>query len=248
MEASAEERETLGFISMMTILPVSGSTANCTLEPPVSTPISRKHAIEASRISWYSLSLSVSAGATVIESPVWMPMGSTFSMEQTMMQLSARSRTTSISNSFQPSTILDQDFGDRRCAQAPGDDLFVFLAVVGDAAAGAGQGEGRPDDRRQAHVRQCGQRLLEGLGKVGAGAGDADLFHGLAKQQAVLGLVDDIGDRADHLDAVWAARTPLRSRVRPVLRPVCPPMVGSSASGFSRSMILATTSGVIGST
>ena len=31
-------------------------------------------------------------------------MGSTFSMEQTMMQLSARSRTTSISNSFQPSS------------------------------------------------------------------------------------------------------------------------------------------------
>ena len=31
-------------------------------------------------------------------------MGSTFSMEQMMMQLSARSRTTSISYSFQPST------------------------------------------------------------------------------------------------------------------------------------------------
>ena len=53
---------------------------------------------------WYSLSVRVSAGATVIESPVWMPIGSTFSIEQTMMQLSARSRTTSISNSFQPST------------------------------------------------------------------------------------------------------------------------------------------------
>ena len=53
---------------------------------------------------WYSLSVSVSAGATVIESPVWTPIGSTFSIEQTMMQLSARSRTTSISYSFQPST------------------------------------------------------------------------------------------------------------------------------------------------
>ena len=53
---------------------------------------------------WYSLSVSVSAGATVMLSPVWMPIGSTFSMEHTMMQLSALSRTTSISNSFQPST------------------------------------------------------------------------------------------------------------------------------------------------
>src|SRR3546814_6918551 len=33
-----------------------------------------------------------------------MPMGSTFSIEQTMMQLSAQSRTTSISYSFQPRT------------------------------------------------------------------------------------------------------------------------------------------------
>jgi hypothetical protein len=54
---------------------------------------------------WYSLSVSVSAGATVIESPVWTPIGSRFSIEQTMMQLSALSRTTSISYSFQPSTL-----------------------------------------------------------------------------------------------------------------------------------------------
>ncbi len=54
---------------------------------------------------WNSLSVRVSAGATVIESPVWTPIGSTFSIEQTMMQLSALSRTTSISNSFQPMTL-----------------------------------------------------------------------------------------------------------------------------------------------
>ena len=103
-EASAEERETRGFISMTTRRPSAGLTANCTLEPPVSTPISRSTAIEASRMLWYSLSVSVSAGATVIESPVCTPIGSRFSIEQTMMQLSFLSRTTSISNSFQPST------------------------------------------------------------------------------------------------------------------------------------------------
>ncbi|MNL84489.1 hypothetical protein D3C87_2124700 [compost metagenome] len=54
---------------------------------------------------WYSLSVSVSAGATVIESPVCTPIGSMFSIEQTMMQLSFLSRTTSISYSFQPSTL-----------------------------------------------------------------------------------------------------------------------------------------------
>ncbi len=104
LEASADERETRGFISMMTRRPSAGFTANCTFDPPVSTPISRSTAIEALRMIWYSLSVRVSAGATVTLSPVCTPIGSTFSMEQTMMQLSARSRTTSISNSFQPST------------------------------------------------------------------------------------------------------------------------------------------------
>ena len=46
-DASAEERDTRGFISMMTMRPSSGLTANCTFEPPVSTPISRSTAIEA---------------------------------------------------------------------------------------------------------------------------------------------------------------------------------------------------------
>ena len=104
LDASADERLTRGFISMTIMRPSLGLTANCTLEPPVSTPISRSTAMEALRMTWYSLSVSVCAGATVIESPVCTPIGSRFSIEQMMMQLSARSRTTSISNSFQPSS------------------------------------------------------------------------------------------------------------------------------------------------
>jgi len=48
------------------------------------------------------LSVSVSAGATVIESPVCTPQGSKFSMEQITTALSSTSRITSISYSFQP--------------------------------------------------------------------------------------------------------------------------------------------------
>jgi len=70
LEASAELRETRGFISITTMRPVSGWVANWMFEPPVSTPISRMIAIAASRIRWYSLSVSVWIGATVIESPV----------------------------------------------------------------------------------------------------------------------------------------------------------------------------------
>ena len=102
LDARAEERDTRGFISMTIMRPSLGLMANWTLEPPVSTPISRSTAMEASRMIWYSLSVSVWDGATVMESPVCTPMGSRFSMEHTMMQLSFLSRTTSISNSFQP--------------------------------------------------------------------------------------------------------------------------------------------------
>jgi hypothetical protein len=40
-EASALERETRGFISITTMRPFSGLTANWMFDPPVSTPISR---------------------------------------------------------------------------------------------------------------------------------------------------------------------------------------------------------------
>ena len=104
-DASAEERETRGFISMTIMRPFSGLTANCTLEPPVSTPIFSKMASEAARMRWYSTSERVCAGATVTESPVCTPMASKFSMEHTMMPLPALSRMTSISYSFQPSML-----------------------------------------------------------------------------------------------------------------------------------------------
>ena len=48
--ASAELRETRGFISITVMRPFSGLMANCTFEPPVSTPTSRMIAAAASRI------------------------------------------------------------------------------------------------------------------------------------------------------------------------------------------------------
>ena len=50
--ASAELRDTRGFISITIIRPLAGFTANWMLLPPVSTPISRITAIAASRIRW----------------------------------------------------------------------------------------------------------------------------------------------------------------------------------------------------
>ncbi len=54
---------------------------------------------------WYSSSRRVRMGATTTLSPVWTPIGSTFSMPQTMMQVSPESRITSNSISFHPATL-----------------------------------------------------------------------------------------------------------------------------------------------
>ena len=54
------------------------------------------------RSIWWSWSVSVCDGATTIESPVCTPIGSMFSMLQMVMQVSAPSRITSYSSSFQP--------------------------------------------------------------------------------------------------------------------------------------------------
>ncbi len=102
-DASADERETRGFISMTMMRPVAGWIANWMLQPPVSTPTPRMIAMPMSRSFWYSRSVSVKTGATVIESPVCTPTGSTFSIGHTTTTLSLRSRMSSSSYSFQPS-------------------------------------------------------------------------------------------------------------------------------------------------
>ena len=117
--ASADERDTRGFISITTTRPVSGCTANWMLQPPASTPTARMMASARSRSRWYSRSVSVIAGATVTESPVCTPIGSTFSMEHTTTALSARSRMTSSSYSFQPSTDSSSSTSLVRLARSP---------------------------------------------------------------------------------------------------------------------------------
>ena len=55
---------------------------------------------------WYSSSLKVWDGATTIDSPVWIPNGSIFSILHTAIQLSAISLTISYSTSFHPLKLL----------------------------------------------------------------------------------------------------------------------------------------------
>ena len=54
--------------------------------------------------------------------------------------------------------------------------------------------------------------------------------------------------RAPISSTPYLSSTPMSSSASAVFSPVCPPIVGSSASGRSLAMMRATTSGVIGST
>ena len=58
-----------------------------------------------------------------MESPVCMPIGSTFSMEQMITQLSARSRMTSSSNSFQPAIDFSMRISLIGLASSPSDAM-----------------------------------------------------------------------------------------------------------------------------
>ena len=97
--------------------------------------------------------------------------------------------------------LLDQHFGRRRGFEAALHDVEELVAIVGDAAAGAAQGEGRADDRRQADLVERLRRLLAIVHDLALGRFEPDLGHGVAEQQAVLGLVDRLGIGADQLDA-----------------------------------------------
>src|SRR6266851_2809247 len=191
LEASALERDTRGFISMTIIWPFCGLTANWMFEPPVSTPISRMTASAASRMTWYSLSVNVIAGATVIESPVCTPMGSKFSIEQMMTALSFLSRTTSSSYSFQPSTDCSTSTSPRGLCCRP-QDIFASNSSAFHTMAAP----------EPPSVKEGRSSTGKAVGVAGPGHGEADLLHGLLEQEAVFRLLDGSHLGPDQLYAV----------------------------------------------
>ena len=99
--ARAEDLEVRGLISITMILSVTGSCANWTFVPPITSMDSTiLYACSCKRF-WRSSEM-VSMGAAQKESPVCTPRGSMFSMKHTVIMLFLASRTTSNSSSSQP--------------------------------------------------------------------------------------------------------------------------------------------------
>ena len=236
---------------MTTCSPVPGSTANCTLLPPVSTPTRRMQANAASRIALVlDVATASGPGATVIESPVCTPIGSTFSIEQMTTQLSARSRITSSSNSFQPAIDDSMRISLMGLASRPSAAMRRNSSTRRrDAGAPAAEDVGRPHDdaaARCARPRRMASSRVWATPDAGTSrpistmaALNRSRSSAVAMASALAPIISGVPGRAD----ARRARTSSMAR----LSAVWPPSVGSTASGRSRSMISSSTSAVSGS-
>jgi hypothetical protein len=154
----------------------------------------------------------------------------------------------------------EQDSSTRICATGEASmprhgRCLEFLAVVGDAAAGAAEREGGADDGGQADLveRVHGLRLPRSMSYLPVvielrravtmvARGFSSPIRSIASRNSLRSSAISMASRlAPIISTPYFSSTPISSSASAVLSPVCPPMVGSSASGRSFSMILATT-------
>ncbi len=95
--------------------------------------------------------------------------------------------------------LLHQNLVRGRGVDPPHGHLLILFHVVSDAAAGAPQGEGGADDGRETHRLDHFHGLGVVVGQARAGDRQADLFHCLLEEGAVLGLLDGRKLGADEL-------------------------------------------------
>ena len=147
--------------------------------------------------------MSVCAGATVTESPVWTPIGSMFSIEQTITTLSLWSRITSSSNSSQPSTDSSTRTWLIGLAARPSETTWRSSVAVFPTPppwpprVKAGRTIGGSEMRPSASAASTSPRLPTVSDQ---GIAQARLVHRPAELLAVLGAADRRRVGADQLD------------------------------------------------
>ncbi len=193
--------------------------------------------------------MSVWAGATVTESPVWTPIGSTFSIEQMITALSLRSRITSSSNSPQPITDSSTRTWLIGLAARPSETTWRSSVSV------------LPTPPPWPPMVKAGRTIAGRVMRPSARAASTStrlstvIDQGIRSPASVIVRRNSSRSSARRI-AAWSApisSTPKRSRVPSScsaiarLSAVCPPRVGSRASGRSFSMIRVTGPGSSGS-
>ena len=188
-EASAEERDVRGLISMMTTRPVFGSCANWTLVPPGAVGVARVDA----------------HGVDVLDEADRDHLVLRVADDLDLELLPVEDR------------LLDEALVRERGVEAAGADRAQLLDVVAEAAAGAAHRVGGADDDREADLllhEPLG--LLDRVDDAALGRLDAELGHRRLEDLAVLAALDRIEVDADHLHAVLVEDALLRELHREV--------------------------------
>ncbi len=247
LEARAEDRDTRGLTSMTKYSWESGARANCTLQPPA-MPSALMIRSAALRSCWYSRSVSVCEGATTMESPVCTPIGSRFSMLQTVMQVPDASRITSYSISLQPTSERSTSTWPIGEAARPEATVSVYCASLSQIPppvpprVKAGRTtRGSPSCSRNARPSAGEETVAEaGTGSPISTSSRLKSSRSSAARMARSGV--------PRSRTRLRSSTPASSRAMARLSPVWPPRVASRPSGRSRSMIRSSTGTVSGST
>ena len=205
LEARAEERLTRGFISMITIRPVSGWTANCTFEPPVSHAdlahdgeggvphhlvflvgqgLLGRHGDRIPRVDTQGVQVLDGADHDALVGAVPHHLHLEFLPPH--------------------QGFLDEDLGDHAPREAPAEPLLEFLTVEHHRAAHAAQGEGGADDGGQAGLFQDLETILDGAGEAAHGYVQADAAHRVVEELPLLRRPDgpDAGPDEAHVVAL----------------------------------------------
>ena len=195
---------------MMTMRPFSGLTPNWMLEPPVSTPTARMTAKLWSRMIYQEFLVrerldggdgdavaGVDAhGVEVFDAANDDAVVGFVAHHFHFVFLPAEQR------------FLDEHFVDGREFDAAFGDFLKFLAIVGNAAAGAAEGVGGADDEGQAaDFIGDGAGFLHIVGGAGDGDIETDAEHEVFEDLAVFAFFDGFGFGADHFDAVFFEHT-----------------------------------------
>ena len=169
----------------------------------------------------------------VMLSPVWTPIGSKFSMEQTITELSWESRMTSISNSFHPRTDCSKRTSRNGEASSPLSIIFPsssgFLAMPPPAPPNVK--EGRMMSGKDWVLDQVIPSSTEWTIKL-SGIEIPICFMAFLKDSRFSAFWMESRE-APINSTPCSSSTPLSERLTARFNAVCPPMVGRRASGFS---------------
>ena len=127
--------------------------------------------------------------------------------------------------------LIDEHFIGGRRGKPGADNFFKLFEVIGDAAACAAHGEGRTNNRGQSCIGKFTHRFRYAFSDIDcavrhgrrgnhcrARVFQPNLGHGGCKALARFGLIDHIGFRANHLDAMFFKNAHLLQGQRRVQR------------------------------